>query len=156
MGFTESIVTRAVDKAFFEFAELDRTPGYDGRQVINATELYASVLLVYNFVNKFSPGSHLDPPPKAEVFRMLKEFDYNNDGVMDRFEFERFILSFAKHLARRAVVNSVVVCAAVPALVYFTKKGLSEFTETRRFAKRIPGSLLACVITTALKILGAC
>eukprot|EP00475_Leptophrys_vorax_P032327 TRINITY_DN4976_c0_g2_i1.p1 TRINITY_DN4976_c0_g2~~TRINITY_DN4976_c0_g2_i1.p1 ORF type:complete len:178 (-),score=24.04 TRINITY_DN4976_c0_g2_i1:2-472(-) len=155
MGFSESVITRAVDKAFHEVAEIDRTPGYDGRQVINTTELYAGVLLVYNYVNKLSPGSHLDPPKKDKVFSMLKEFDYNSDGVLDRFEFEQFVHKFSKHLARRVVVNSIVVCSVVPALVFLTKASLKEFDSTKKIGKHLPGSVLACVFTTAFKLLGA-
>ncbi|CAI5469049.1 unnamed protein product [Closterium sp. Yama58-4] len=157
MGFgSQSVVTRALDKAFYEFAELDRTPDQEGRQVINAAELYACVLLAFNYVNKYSPGSHLDPPKKTEVFRMLQKFDLNNDGVLDRVEFERFVESFGKNLTRRAIVNAAAVCAAVPALVFLTKASLKEFEPTHKIAKKIPSSLLACVFTTVLKIAGLC
>ncbi|GJP56955.1 hypothetical protein CLOM_g16007 [Closterium sp. NIES-68] len=145
-----------MDKAFYEFAELDRTPGHDGRQVINAAELYACVLLAYNYVNKFSPGSHLDPPKKTEVFRMMQKFDLNSDGFLDREEFEKFLENFSKNLTRRAVVNAAVVCAAVPTLVFLTKASLKEFEQTHKIGKKIPSSLLACVFTTVFRIAGLC
>ncbi|CAI5485496.1 unnamed protein product [Closterium sp. Naga37s-1] len=43
------VVSRGVDRAFTELAELDQseTPGSDGRQVINVPELYTGILIVY-------------------------------------------------------------------------------------------------------------
>ncbi|CAI7775745.1 unnamed protein product [Closterium sp. NIES-54] len=41
------VVSRGVDRAFTELAELDQSPGSDGRQVINVPELYTGILIVY-------------------------------------------------------------------------------------------------------------
>ncbi|CAI5468403.1 unnamed protein product [Closterium sp. Yama58-4] len=116
------VVTKAVDRAFLELAELDGKKDEEGRPVINVPELYTGVLLVYNYVNRYSPGSYLSPPKKKDVLKLVKKFDLNNDGVIDREEFGRLLRHFVKHLLRNMIINILVMLTVIPFLCYFTCK----------------------------------
>eukprot|EP00475_Leptophrys_vorax_P032326 TRINITY_DN4976_c0_g1_i1.p2 TRINITY_DN4976_c0_g1~~TRINITY_DN4976_c0_g1_i1.p2 ORF type:complete len:149 (-),score=27.16 TRINITY_DN4976_c0_g1_i1:335-781(-) len=140
-----SVLHKAIDRAFKELSELDDTPGADGRQVISVPELYTGLLLVYNYVNRFSPGTHLSPPKKKEVLNLVKKFDTNQDGVLDREEFDRFVNHFAKHLMQRVLINVLIICTVVPFLVYLVSKMVGG---------KLPESILATVFTTAFKMSG--
>ncbi|GJP35449.1 hypothetical protein CLOM_g19975 [Closterium sp. NIES-68] len=139
------VVTKAVDRAFLELAELDGKKDEEGRPVINVPELYTGVLLVYNYVNRYSPGSYLSPPKKKDVLKLVKKFDLNNDGVLDREEFGRFLRHFVKHLLRNIVINILVMVTVIPFLCYLTCKAVGRF---------IPESLLATIFTSVFKMSG--
>ncbi|CAI5528992.1 unnamed protein product [Closterium sp. Naga37s-1] len=103
-----------MDRAFLELAELDGKKDEEGRPVINVPELYTDVLLVYNYVNRYSPGSYLSPPKKKDVLKLVKKFDLNNDGVIDREEFGLFLRHFVKHLLRNIIINILVMLTVIP------------------------------------------
>ncbi|CAI5508803.1 unnamed protein product [Closterium sp. Naga37s-1] len=120
------VVTKAVDRAFLELAELDGKKDEEERPVINVPELYTGVLLVYNYVNRYSPGSYLSPPKKKDVLKLVKKFDLNNDGVIDREEFGRLLRHFVKHLLRNMIINILVMLTVIPFLCYFTCKAMGR------------------------------
>ncbi|CAI7734306.1 unnamed protein product [Closterium sp. NIES-54] len=120
------VVTKAVDRAFLELAELDGKKDEEGRPVINVPELYTGVLLVYNYVNRYSPGSYLSPPKKKDVLKLVKKFDLNNDGVIDREEFGLFLRHFVKHLLRNIIINILVMLTVIPFLCYFACKAMGR------------------------------
>ncbi|CAI5495552.1 unnamed protein product [Closterium sp. Naga37s-1] len=126
---TGDVVTKAVDRAFLELAELDGKKDEEGRPVINVPELYTGVLLVYNYVNRYSPGSYLSPPRKKDVLKLVKKFDLNNDGVIDREEFGLFLRHFVKHLLRNMIINILVMLTVIPFLCYFTCKAMGSFRD---------------------------
>eukprot|EP00270_Netrium_digitus_P004081 TRINITY_DN14958_c0_g1_i3.p2 TRINITY_DN14958_c0_g1~~TRINITY_DN14958_c0_g1_i3.p2 ORF type:complete len:212 (+),score=31.35 TRINITY_DN14958_c0_g1_i3:238-873(+) len=72
-----SSVKRAVDKVFYELAGMDSSDDSvetadSNSKTISLLELYVGVLLVYNEVNKSTPGSHLEPPSRVEVQKLLQ------------------------------------------------------------------------------------
>ncbi|CAI5508797.1 unnamed protein product [Closterium sp. Naga37s-1] len=116
------VVSRGVDRAFTELAELDKSPGSDGRQVINVPELYTGILIVYDNVNSLVPGMHISPPSKKQVVQLVQDYDINHDGVLDRKEFGELVRHFARTVVARVVLNLVVIFSLVPLLVSLAKK----------------------------------
>eukprot|EP00270_Netrium_digitus_P004080 TRINITY_DN14958_c0_g1_i2.p1 TRINITY_DN14958_c0_g1~~TRINITY_DN14958_c0_g1_i2.p1 ORF type:complete len:174 (+),score=29.61 TRINITY_DN14958_c0_g1_i2:238-759(+) len=154
-----SSVKRAVDKVFYELAGMDSSDDSvetadSNSKTISLLELYVGVLLVYNEVNKSTPGSHLEPPSRVEVQKLLQTFDTNKDGVLDRTEFEAFVEQFLSATANRVMVNVVTLFVLVPSLVLATRKVLERLPRANEVAKKVPDSILATVFLTAIGTAG--
>ncbi|CAI5956020.1 unnamed protein product [Closterium sp. NIES-64] len=111
------VVSCGVDRAFTELAELDKSPGSDGRQVINVPELYTGILIVYDKVNQLVPGMHIKPPSKKQVLQLVQDYDINHDGVLDREEFGKLVRHFARTVVARVLINVLLIFSLVPLVV---------------------------------------
>eukprot|EP00249_Psilotum_nudum_P004845 c18332_g1_i1 orf=266-754(+) len=153
MGLLESKESRhkhirkIVDRVFNYFA------GDSGNNYITFQELYTAVLLVYNDINKHLPGPHYDPPTREEVHDMLKTFDANQNGVLDREEFASFIESFTSKVAKRVSQNFLIFTVAAPALALLTKRATENTPGVGKVVRKIPNAVFASVVTAFVLLL---
>ncbi|CAI5930864.1 unnamed protein product [Closterium sp. NIES-65] len=142
------VVSCGVDRAFTELAELDKSPGSDGRQVINVPELYTGILIVYDKVNQLVPGMHIKPPSKKQVLQLVQDYDINHDGVLDREEFGKLVRHFARTVVARVLINVLLIFSLVPLVVSIA----SNLAET--FGWELPEAIAATVLTLLVKMVG--
>lgn len=140
------IVEKSIDRVYNEVANLD------GDGLMDVTELYVAVLLVFNDLNKFVPGGHINPPKRKVVEGLLKSFDLNLDGKLSRAEFEELVRKTMPGLVKRIILHVAIYCSVVPILVWATKASVSQVSES--VGNSIPGGLLATVYTIILKVSG--
>eukprot|EP00850_Spirogloea_muscicola_P008895 SM000048S16607 [mRNA] locus=s48:685197:685959:- [translate_table: standard] len=122
----------------------------DGDRRLDKDQLYVGVLLFFNEINKNFPGPHNDPPTREEVEEMLQRFDTNNNGVLDRHEFEDFLQMFTEKVAVTVSRNVLVLCLVAPALAYISKKVTSPIPLVGQAVRHIPGTVYGTVVFAAL------
>lgn len=84
--------------------------------------------------------------------RVAQSFDLNQDGRLNREEFEELVRQSMPGLVKRIVIHVAVYCTAVPVLVFLTKACVTQASE--KWGRRIPGGLLATLFTVAFKASG--
>ncbi|XP_020207778.1 uncharacterized protein LOC109792759 [Cajanus cajan] len=112
-------------------------------------DLYISVLLVYNDINKYIPGPHFDPPSKQKVKEVIESCDINFDGEIDRDEFFDFILQMTADTFTVVSQKLIVTLVVAPTVAVATKKATEGVPGVGRLVQRIPNSIYASLVTIA-------
>lgn len=150
---------KIVDKAFYEVADIDRDQPdrvrddgsrEDSQRTINFAEAYIATLLVYNELNKIMKQTHIDPPTREEVRDMLKSHDKNQNGVLDRHEFEGFIVKLTEGMAVKVGRTLLVLFVIVPGLVFATKRVTRPIPRVNAVVQKVPDVLWAVTFTALL------
>ncbi|KAJ4721432.1 Calcium-binding EF hand family protein [Melia azedarach] len=113
-------------------------------------ELYVAVFRVYNDINKYLPGPHLDPPSEERVRAMMEECDLNLDRVLDREEFVKFIELLTADtivVVSRGLIMALVVA---PILAIATKKATEGVPGVGMVVQKLPNSIYASLVTLAV------
>eukprot|EP00243_Klebsormidium_subtile_P003691 TRINITY_DN1727_c0_g1_i1.p1 TRINITY_DN1727_c0_g1~~TRINITY_DN1727_c0_g1_i1.p1 ORF type:complete len:163 (+),score=30.44 TRINITY_DN1727_c0_g1_i1:144-632(+) len=129
------------DRVFYETADANR----DGK--LDIMELYVAVLLFYNDLNKKLPGPHNDPPSRQKVAEMMKKFDFNEDGQLDREEFTQFLKLFTKHVASRVGQQLLILCVLTPLVALAVKRGTHKVPYVGKVVEIVPDSVFAPAVT---------
>ncbi|BAT96923.1 hypothetical protein LR48_Vigan11g155200 [Vigna angularis] len=116
---------------------------------LSFVDLYIAILLVYNGINKYIPGSHCDPPSKDRVRQAIKNCDENKDGQISRDEFFGFIQQMAPetfNVVRKKLVATLVVA---PTVAVTTKKATEQVPGVGKLVQRLPKVVYAALVTMA-------
>eukprot|EP00271_Cylindrocystis_brebissonii_P004944 TRINITY_DN16908_c0_g1_i1.p1 TRINITY_DN16908_c0_g1~~TRINITY_DN16908_c0_g1_i1.p1 ORF type:complete len:158 (-),score=29.70 TRINITY_DN16908_c0_g1_i1:712-1185(-) len=141
---------KLVDKVFYDMADIDRDqPGVEIEKTMNFAELYIAILLVYNEMNKLLT-THMDPPKRGEVNKLLQEFDTNKDGVLNRDEFEHLMHHFVQYEGKRTLVKLFAGLLITPALVFGSKYVMRQVPAVGPVYDRIPRAVLMAVFSCAV------
>ena len=84
----------------------------------------------------------------------VQAFDTNKDGVLDRTEFEDFVLKFTSGASKQIGTNLFLVCVLIPGLVYATKRILKPVDTVGPLVEKVPGSVFAVGYMLALGAVG--
>ncbi|KAJ7569661.1 hypothetical protein O6H91_01G087700 [Diphasiastrum complanatum] len=139
---------RIIDHAFEYFT------AHNGKDYLTFQELYTAILLVYNDVNKYFPGPHYDPPTREQVQEMLKTFDTNQNGLLDRSEFNLFVKKFTANVASRISKNILIFSILAPGLAVFTKRATEKVPGVGPVVCKVPSAVYASLITTVIAVVG--
>ncbi|KAG0596604.1 hypothetical protein M758_UG269600 [Ceratodon purpureus] len=142
-------VERIVDRVWDRFKSVSE---FDDR--LGVQDLYCAVLLVYNDINKINPGPWNDPPERKEVEDMLKKFDKNHDGKLDRDDFLAFLQSFTKNVSTRISTNILIFSFVLPLLVGATRRFTERLPKVGALVRRIPNVIFSSLVTAAFVMLG--
>lgn len=110
-------------------------------------ELYIAVLLVYNDLNKRLPGPHFDPPTKEQVKDMIREYDLNLDGELNREEFAKFIRRITKDTFISVSQGLIITLAVAPTVAMLTKRTTENVPGVGKVVQKIPTSVYASLVT---------
>ncbi|BBN07881.1 hypothetical protein MPTK1_4g06990 [Marchantia polymorpha subsp. ruderalis] len=141
-------VKAIIDRVFDHFC------AHSGTDTLTFHELYTAILLVYNDINKKIPGPHHDPPAREEVQEILKTFDTNQNGVLDREEFAAFLEKFTSDLYVGISKNVLIFSIGAPVLAMVAKRATEQLPTVGPVVKRVPNFVYATLITTAVAFLG--
>ncbi|XP_014516696.2 uncharacterized protein LOC106774274 isoform X2 [Vigna radiata var. radiata] len=112
-------------------------------------ELYIAVLLVYNDINKYIPGPHVDPPSKARVEEVKEKCDINLDGDIEREEFFDFMLQMTADTFTVVSQKLVVTMVVASTVAVATKKATEGVPGVGKVVKKIPNSVCASLAIIA-------
>ncbi|KAK8713117.1 hypothetical protein V6N13_148343 [Hibiscus sabdariffa] len=112
--------------------------------------LYISVLLVYNDINKRLPGPHFDPPSKEQVRSMMQECDFNLDGELDHEEFVEFIQLLTTDTLIVVSQGLIVTLVVAPTVAMATKKATEGVPGVGKVVQKLPNSIYASLVTLAV------
>ncbi|KAG0593542.1 hypothetical protein M758_1G329900 [Ceratodon purpureus] len=142
-------VKKIVDKVWDRFASTSE------HQALGVLDLYCAILLVYNDINKTVPGPFNDPPTKEEVEELLKTFDKNDDGMLDRSEFTAFIETFTKNVTARVSTNILLFSFVIPTIVTLARPGAETLPLLGPAVKRTPKPIYSAIMTTLIVFAGS-
>eukprot|EP00246_Nothoceros_aenigmaticus_P001331 TRINITY_DN11847_c0_g1_i2.p1 TRINITY_DN11847_c0_g1~~TRINITY_DN11847_c0_g1_i2.p1 ORF type:complete len:198 (-),score=27.69 TRINITY_DN11847_c0_g1_i2:1141-1734(-) len=142
----KALVRQIIDKVFERFTS---TAIGD---TLGAQELYTAILLVYNDINKNFPGPHHDPPSKPEVDELLKTFDANRNGVLDRAEFTDFVQQFTTNVTKQISINVVIFALVAPGLAILTKGATERMPVVGNVVKKTPNAVYASLISALIAL----
>ncbi|VFQ75861.1 unnamed protein product [Cuscuta campestris] len=137
--------TRQITDTVFERFKKD-----SDRVNLTFEDLYISVLLIFNDINKRLPGPHLDPPSKEQVRALMKKYDFNLDGELDREEFNKFILELTKDTFFTISQKLTTTLAVAPTVALLTKKTTEDIPVVGKVVQKLPSSVYASLVTLAI------
>ncbi|WOL19513.1 hypothetical protein Cni_G28311 [Canna indica] len=117
------------------------------RDGLTFEEVYIAVLCVYNDINKHLPGPHHDPPTKFKLRSIMKEYDVNLDGLLDREEFAKFIKKLTIDTLNAVSWDLIVAVVLAPTMALLTKRATEGVPGVGKVVQRLPSSVYASVIT---------
>ncbi|CAL5380855.1 unnamed protein product [Camellia sinensis] len=123
-----------------------------GSAHLTFADLYIAVLLVYNDINKCLPGPHFDPPSKEDVRTMIKDYDYNHDGRLDREEFAKFIQQLTADTIITVSQGLIITLAVAPTVAILTKRATEGVPGVGKVVQRLPNSVYASIVTLAVVV----
>ncbi|RAL37844.1 unnamed protein product [Cuscuta campestris] len=143
-GWRERQTRRITDKVFDRFKnDLDRV-------TLTFEDLYIAVLLIFNELNKCLPGPHLDPPSKEQVRALMKKYDFNLDGELNREEFNKFILELTKDTFFTISQKMITTLAVAPTVALLTKRTTEGVPVVGKVVQKLPNSVYASLVTLAI------
>ncbi|XP_059651745.1 uncharacterized protein LOC132299253 [Cornus florida] len=137
-------IRKISDKVF------DRIKNESGRVNLAFEDLYISVLLVYNDINKHLPGPHFDPPLKETVRTLMLDCDINLDGELDREEFVKFIKLLTADTFNTVSQGLIIALVAAPTFALVTKRATEGVPGVGKVVQRLPNSVYASIVTLAV------
>lgn len=143
-NWRERQLKKITDKAF------DRFANQTGRSNLTFEDVYIAVLLVYNDINKYLPGPHFDPPPKDELREMMKEFDKDSDGELNREEFSRFIKQLTADTACMVSQGLIITLLVAPTVALVTKRATEGVPGIGKMVQKLPNSVYASLVALAV------
>lgn len=141
-------VKKIVDKVWDRFASTSE------QQMLGVQDLYCAVLLVYNDINKTLPGPYHDPPTKEEVNELLKLSDKNEDGTLDRNEFNTFLETFTKTVSGRVSTNILLFSFVIPTIVTLSRPRAEQLPIVGPVVKQAPAPIYSALMTTLIVFIG--
>ncbi|XP_024369682.1 uncharacterized protein [Physcomitrium patens] len=142
-------VKKIVDRVWERFASTSE------HRALGVQDLYCAILLVYNDINKTLPGPFNDPPTKEEVQELLKTYDKNNDGMLDRNEFNAFIETFTKNVSARVSTNILLFSFVIPTIVTLARPGAEQLPLLGPAVKRAPTPVYSAIMTMLIVFAGS-
>ncbi|KAA0049066.1 uncharacterized protein E6C27_scaffold171G002950 [Cucumis melo var. makuwa] len=119
------------------------------KEKLSFEDLYIATLLVFNDINKYLPGPHIDPPTKERVAELVEKSDENENQAIDRDEFLKFIklLTFESiaSVSQRLIITLVVA----PTLAVVTKRSTEGIPGLGKMVQKVPSSAYALLVTLA-------
>ncbi|WRX23871.1 hypothetical protein QQP08_016358 [Theobroma cacao] len=157
-------IRKISDKVF------ERIKNQSGRATLTFEDLYISILLVYNDINKRLPGPHFDPPSKEQVRSMMQdifatlykeilnppqgasvlEYDFNLDGEIDQEEFVKFIQQLTTDTFIVVSQGLIVTLVVAPTVAMATKKATEGVPGVGKVVQKLPNSIYASLVTLAI------
>ncbi|KAK6289212.1 hypothetical protein POUND7_000753 [Theobroma cacao] len=137
-------IRKISDKVF------ERIKNQSGRATLTFEDLYISILLVYNDINKRLPGPHFDPPSKEQVRSMMQEYDFNLDGEIDQEEFVKFIQQLTTDTFIVVSQGLIVTLVVAPTVAMATKKATEGVPGVGKVVQKLPNSIYASLLTLAI------
>ncbi|CAH9085469.1 unnamed protein product [Cuscuta epithymum] len=128
----------------------DRFKNESDKVNLSFEDLYISVLLIFNDINKHLPGPHIDPPSKEQVRALMKKYDFNFDGELNREEFMEFILELTKDTFFTISQKLVTTLAIAPTVALLTKKSTEGVPVIGKVVQKLPSSVYASLVTLAI------
>ncbi|CAH9095663.1 unnamed protein product [Cuscuta europaea] len=128
----------------------DRFKNESDKVNLSFEDLYISVLLIFNDINKHLPGPHIDPPSKEQVRSLMKKYDFNFDGELNREEFMEFILELTKDTFFSISQKLVTTLAIAPTVALLTKKSTEGVPVIGKVVQKLPSSVYASLVTLAI------
>ncbi|XP_074559589.1 uncharacterized protein LOC141815540 [Curcuma longa] len=123
------------------------------RDALTFEEVYISVLCVFNDINKHLPGPHHDPPSKEKLRSLMKEYDVNLDGLLDREEFTKFIRKLTNDTLSTVSLNLIIALVLAPAVALLTKRATEGVPGVGKVVQRLPSSVYASIITLGVIVI---
>lgn len=142
-------VKKIVDRVWDRFASTSE------HQELGVQDLYCAILLVYNDINKKLPGPYNDPPTKEEVQELLKINDKNDNGYLDRNEFNAFIETFTKNVSARVSTNILIFSFVIPTIVSLSRPRVEELPGLGPIVKKAPPPIYSAIMTTLIVFIGS-
>ncbi|KAJ4962739.1 hypothetical protein NE237_022678 [Protea cynaroides] len=121
-----------------------------GKVTLTFEELYISILLVYNDINKHLPGSHIDPPSKVQVKAMMETYDLNLDGELNREEFVEFIKKMTADTLSVVGQNLIIAMVVAPTIALLTKRATEGVPGVGKVVQKLPNAVYASIVTLAV------
>ncbi|KAF7845048.1 putative calcium ion binding protein [Senna tora] len=137
-------IRKITDRAF------DRLQNQSGKAKLTFEDLYISVLLVYNDINKRLPGPHFDPPTKDQVRELIKACDLNFDGEIDREEFYVFFKRLTSDTFGVVSQGLIITLVVAPTVALATKRATEGVPGVGKVVQRLPTSIYASLVTLAI------
>ncbi|XP_038977621.1 uncharacterized protein LOC120103697 isoform X1 [Phoenix dactylifera] len=109
-------------------------------------DLYIAVLRVYNEINKRLPGPHHDPPSREKLKAMIREYDINLDGLLDREEFAEFIHELTADTITTVSRNLILALVVTPTVALMTKRATEGVPGVGKVVQRLPNSMYALIV----------
>ncbi|KAH7282806.1 hypothetical protein KP509_35G048100 [Ceratopteris richardii] len=81
---------------------------------------------------------------------MLKTFDTNKDGALDREEFAAFIHKFTSKVAKKVGKNILIFAIIAPLLAFATKRATEDLPRVGKIVRKIPNAVYASIVTAAV------
>ncbi|KAF2288099.1 hypothetical protein GH714_004385 [Hevea brasiliensis] len=128
----------------------NRIKNQSGRADLSFEDLYITVLLVYNDINKHLPGPHFDPPSKDQVRALIQECDLNLDGEIDYDEFVTFIRRLTTDTFAVVSQGLILTLVVAPTVAMATKKATEGVPGVGKVVQKIPNSIYASLVTLAI------
>ncbi|KAF2288092.1 hypothetical protein GH714_004351 [Hevea brasiliensis] len=116
----------------------NRIKNQSGRADLSFEDLYITVLLVYNDINKHLPGPHFDPPSKDQVRALIQECDLNLDGEIDYDEFVTFIRRLTTDTFAVVSQGLILTLVVAPTVAMATKKATEGVPGVGKVVQKYP------------------
>ncbi|KAF7010826.1 hypothetical protein CFC21_025182 [Triticum aestivum] len=149
----ERQVRKITDRVFDRLTEDTQKPEKDA---LKFEEVYIAVLCVYKYtaetgpdINKYLPGPHYDPPSKERLKELMKEFDIDMNGLLDREEFAEFIRKLTAESLCAISLKLIITLVAAPALALATKRATEGVPGVGKVVHKVPNAIYAAAITMA-------
>ncbi|XP_042406564.1 uncharacterized protein LOC121996614 [Zingiber officinale] len=122
------------------------------RDALTFEEVYIAVLCIFNDINKHLPGPHQDPPSKEKLRSLMKEYDVNLDGLLDREEFTKFIRKLTNDTLSTISVNLIIALVLAPTVALLTKRATEGVPGVGKVVQKLPSSIYASIITLGVVV----
>ncbi|XP_020529049.1 uncharacterized protein LOC18443965 isoform X2 [Amborella trichopoda] len=120
----------------------------------NRNDLYISILVVYNNINKYFPGPHKEPPSRELLDAMVERFHLGRDRAINRDEFYELVRQcVAKDLFWFVASKFILALCAAPAAACGTKRVATRVPRVGKAVEKIPTSVLASFFTVGFILL---
>ncbi|KAK9742693.1 hypothetical protein RND81_03G191400 [Saponaria officinalis] len=137
-------IRKITDKVF------NRVSNQTERASLSFEELYITVLIVYNDINKYLPGPHFDPPSKDKVRTLMQECDINLDGELNHEEFVKFIKEVTKDTFGRVSNELIISLVVAPTVAIATKRATEGVPGIGKVVQKLPVSIYASLVALAV------
>ncbi|URD89614.1 EF hand family protein [Musa troglodytarum] len=124
-----------------------RDESSDSRDGLTFEDVYIAVLCVYNDINKHLPGPHHDPPTKDKLRSLMKEYDVNLDGLLNREEFAEFIRKLTAETLTAISQSLIIALILAPTIALMTKRATEGVPGVGKMVQKLPNSIYASIIT---------
>jgi hypothetical protein len=140
-SFKVSIVNGAAEAAF-DIIDFDKSG------LLDTTEIYAGVLLVYN---KLGCIIHIAAPTREYTEELIHDIDEDHDGRLNLHEFKAFCLFLSRGLLMRVLVKLSVTVIFGPFLASAEMQFMPGVEEFRLLGG--PGAVERCLLVLNIMVL---
>uniref|UniRef100_A0A9I9CNL2 EF-hand domain-containing protein n=1 Tax=Cucumis melo TaxID=3656 RepID=A0A9I9CNL2_CUCME len=148
------------------------------KEKLSFEDLYIATLLVFNDINKYLPGPHIDPPTKERVAELVEiadmtipsplsrysfsnhhcccycsrsdtKSDKNENQAIDRDEFLKFIKLLTFESIASVSQRLIITLVVAPTLAVVTKRSTEGIPGLGKMVQKVPSSAYALLVTLA-------